>query len=105
MLCRCDNAAVVAILKSRYSRDEDLMHLFRCLFFLEAAGGFGVLAQHIPGVHNELADNLSRNRASSLLSKVPVMKKVPTPLPSGAVELLLQPDWLSEDWMGLFGTF
>ena len=63
VLCRCDNAAMMAILKSQYSRDEDLMHLLCCLFFPEAAGGSGVLAQHIPGVHNELADNLSRIRA------------------------------------------
>lgn len=34
--CRCDNAAVVCVLASRYSKSDDIMHLLRCLFFLEA---------------------------------------------------------------------
>ena len=34
--CLCDNAVVVSILSSRYSRQPDLMHLLHCLFFLEA---------------------------------------------------------------------
>ena len=29
----CDNQAVVAIIQSRYSRDNELMHLLHCLFF------------------------------------------------------------------------
>jgi len=29
----CDNQAVVAIIQSRYSRDDELMHLLHCLFF------------------------------------------------------------------------
>ena len=33
ILCHCDNAAVVAILKSGSSKDRVAMHLMRCLFF------------------------------------------------------------------------
>ena len=36
ILCRCDNAAVVAILKSGSSKDRVAMHLMRCLFFFTA---------------------------------------------------------------------
>ena len=32
-----DNEAVVAVLNSGYSKDEQLMHLVRCLFFVLAA--------------------------------------------------------------------
>ena len=29
----CDNQEVVEVIQSRYSRDDNLMHLLRCLFF------------------------------------------------------------------------
>ena len=35
--CRCDNMAVVAILKSGSSKDERAMHLMRSLFFFLAS--------------------------------------------------------------------
>ena len=62
MLSRCDNMAVVAVMRSRYASDRRLMHLLRVLFFLEARYNFYILAQHIPGKHNSHADNISRNR-------------------------------------------
>ena len=46
--CRCDNQAVVAIIHSRYSRDDKLMHLLRCLFFVEAFFNFSFIAEHVP---------------------------------------------------------
>ena len=36
VLCYCDNQVVVAGLRSRTSRDRGLMHLLRCLVFVEA---------------------------------------------------------------------
>ena len=36
VLCRCDNQAAVRVISSRSCRDPGLMHLLRCLFFLEA---------------------------------------------------------------------
>ena len=35
--CLCDNAAVVAILRSGSAKDPVTMHLMRCLFFFTAA--------------------------------------------------------------------
>ena len=32
VLCHCDNRAVVDVVNSGYSRDEDMMHLLHCLF-------------------------------------------------------------------------
>ena len=34
--CRCDNQAVVAALSSRSSTEANIMHMLRCLFFVEA---------------------------------------------------------------------
>ena len=36
VLCQCDNQVVVACLRSRTSRDKKIMHLLRCLVFVEA---------------------------------------------------------------------
>ena len=36
VICRCDNAAVVAILRSGWCKDELAMQLLRTLFFLLA---------------------------------------------------------------------
>lgn len=68
--CWCDNAAVVAVLKSGRSRDERLMHLLRSLFFFLASFNVGLVAEHIPGVDNRAADALSRNDAASFLLQV-----------------------------------
>ena len=102
--CQCDNQAVVCMLASRYSRQTDLMHLLRCLFFLEATYRLTITASHIPGRMNTLADDLSRNNIISFFSQAPYMHKTPTPLPLMALNLLLDPklDWTSPSWMVLF---
>ena len=53
--CWCDNAAVVAIIRSGSSRDERVMHLMRSL----AHFNMQITAQHVPGVENGAADALS----------------------------------------------
>ena len=57
------------------------MQLIRCLFFLEAWFGFELTATHLPGRENMLADDLSRNRLASFLSKAPSSDPTPTCLP------------------------
>ena len=52
-----------------------------CLFFIEACCQFELVARYIPGVHNVLADDLSRNRFASFLSKVPQASQEPIPIP------------------------
>ncbi len=104
--CWCDNQAVVSILHSRYSRDDELMHLLRCLFFVEAHMGFYFIAEHVPGSLNTLADHLSRNLLSSFLLKAPSMDPKATPIPPEVITLLLDSklDWLSETWTSLFSS-
>lgn len=103
---RCDNAAVVAVINSRSCRDKVLMQMLRCLFFAEAHFQFKMMAIHLPGIHNELADDLSRNRLSQFLAKLPKANKTPTNIPSSLLQWLLHPkmDWTSPSWMELFSS-
>jgi len=98
--CHCDNQVVVACIHSRSSRQPDIMYMLRCLAFVEAKLGFLVHPLYINTKLNHLADDLSRNRLSSFLSKVPQANATPSPIPRGLLELLLnrQADWILEQW-------
>lgn len=100
-----DNQAVVAVLASRSCRDMDLMHLLRCLFFFEAEFQFNLVAVHIPGRLNTLADNLSRNDAALFLRQVnQEVNHEPMAIPTPLLELLMVkcPDWTSNTWRQMF---
>lgn len=56
---RCDNQAVVEIINRRSSKDQEAMHLLRCLSFAEARFGCFLTAKHIAGIQNTLAYALS----------------------------------------------
>lgn len=47
ILCLCDNQVVVACLRSRTSKTKGLMHLLRCLVFIEAKFNFFVSSEYI----------------------------------------------------------
>lgn len=83
-----------------------MMHLLRCLFFIEARFGFGLSCVHLPGAENGLANALSRNDLASFRSQVPGADQEPQPIPTQLVEALLAPDqdWLSATWRGLFSS-
>ena len=104
VLCRCDNMAIVQVLSSRYCRDRDLMHLFWCLFFFEASVQCAIIAEHVAGVANGLADDLSRNRLNSFLLQVPAAQEESETILPTLIGLLLTPDaqWASQSWMKLF---
>ena len=98
--CRCDNAAVVAIIRSGSSRDPTAMHLMRCLFFFTARYQIVLAPEHIPGKLNAAADSLSRDALPSFLQLMPKAKERPAPLPEELLEALVvrQPDWTSPTW-------
>ncbi len=102
--CRCDNQVVVAAISSRSSRQPHLMHMLRCLAFAEASLNSSVGSVYISTSRNHLADDLSRDRASSFLSKVPQAHPVPARIPEGLMELLCNPqaDWISPHWRHQF---
>ena len=102
---RCDNQAAVCTVRSRTCRDQGMMHLIRCLFFFEARFGFELLATHLPGRENILADDLSRNRLSNFLSKAQSPEPAPSPLDPAIAELLLdEAGWTSPTWTTRFAT-
>ena len=102
--CLCDNQAVVACIRSRTSRHKGLIHLLRNLLYIEATFNFQYQPQYIDTHSNDLADDLSRNRAASFLSKVPLADHRPTQIPPGLMDLLLdtQADWTSRQWRQQF---
>jgi hypothetical protein len=78
-----DNEAVVAVVNSGYSKDQQLMHLARCLFFALAARDISLYARHIP--LNTVADAISRDNLPLLFSKVPDADSRPAVVPPDLV--------------------
>ena len=100
VLCNCYNQVVVA---SRTSRDASLMHLIKCLVFVEALHNCFLYPQYICTRDNHLADDLSKNAVSSFLSKVPSANPLPT---TWSQHLVLDPraDWTSLTWRRLYSS-
>ena len=81
------------------------MHLLCCLFFFEAEFQFSMVATHIPGKVNVLADSLSRDDASSFLQQVRQdVNLKPTAIPTPLLQLLAvqRLDWTSSTWRMMF---
>lgn len=102
--CRCDNAAVVAIVNSGRSKMDRAMHLMRCLSFFLARWDMSFVCQHIAGVDNSAADALSRDSLSLFQRLVPEAARDPTPIHEGLLQCLVQgtPDWTKVDWITMF---
>ena len=60
ILFRCDNLAVVQIINKGRAKDKNLMALMRKLTLMSAVDNYVILAKHVPGICNEVADCLSR---------------------------------------------
>ena len=103
-VCRCDNAAVVAIVYSGRSRMDRAMHLMRCLSFFLARWDMMFVCCHIPGADNSPADALSRDSPSSFQRLVPDAMADPTPIHESLLQCLVcgTPDWTKVDWVALF---
>ena len=82
-----------------------LMHLLRCLFFIEARFDFQLVATHIRGEVNTLADNLSCDALPAFFSMTQQMDPVPTPIELRLSALLLEAgDWTSQTWTASFSA-
>ena len=97
-------AIILDLVNSGYGKVPQIMHLLRCLFFIRAHFQMGVVAVHVPGVENHLADAISRNHLHVLFSQVPEVAKQRSVIPPSLLALLVerQPDWTSSDWAQLF---
>ena len=104
--CQCDNQVVIAALQARTCRDKGVMHLLRCLVFVEAHYRCHLLPSYIDTKANHLADDLSRNNLCSFFLKVPEAQSSPSPVPLPLLDLLLDPqaDWTSPPWRRRFNT-
>ena len=82
------------------------MHMLRCLFFIEAKLQFKTTAVHIPGVDNELADDLSRDQHIQFIRKKKDADANPSFIPPPLLQWLLhqEMDWTSPSWMQLFSS-
>ena len=58
---QCDNMAAVAMVNTHSGRESEVMHLLRCLAFLEAKHSFYIFATHIPGAKKRVSRCLSRD--------------------------------------------
>lgn len=98
--CLCDDAAVVAIVKSGTSKDSVVMHLMCCLFFFTASHQLLLLPQHVPGKENIAA---SRDALPLFLQLVTHTKTRPTTLPEELMAALVSQrlDWTSANWRAM----
>ena len=92
--CMRDNAAVVAIIRSRSSKDDLVMHLVRALFYFSAWNDIHLSVEHIAETSN-LADSLSRNNIPLLIRQVPSAAMDPLPILAEVCQLILH-DWTSD---------
>ena len=104
--CWCDNAAVVAAVKSEWCKNKHAMHLLRCLYFFQAAYQVRLITEHIKGSHDELADAISRNNSSKFLSMMTSAQQVPVAVHPHLKQVLVDRpvDWTSQAWRNLLST-
>jgi len=89
VLFRSNNEAVVYILNSRTSKIPVLMHLLRHLLASAARFNFSFSSQHVPGVHNCIADTLSRFHWQEFRRLAPQAQLLPVPIPPQLLEELI----------------
>ena len=82
VVCHCDNQVVVACLRSRSSRSPGLMHLLRCLVFVEAQYNCFLLPTYIETSDLSRGRVCSRGRPSPITSPPP-----PSGPPAGRLDV------------------
>ena len=67
----CDNEATIHIIMKGRSKIQHIMRLMRRLTWCAAKGNFIIMAKHITGVNNDIADALSRFQMSRFRQLAP----------------------------------
>ena len=100
----CDNMGTVAVVNAGYSREHNIMHLLRCLFFVRATYQFSLYATHIAGAQNCWADALSRGNTQFLYTQVGDPTYHQSQVQASLITLLMQeqPDWTLPRWTQLY---
>jgi len=104
VLIQCDNLGLVAAISKGSLRDREVMRLLRCMWFLVAYFDIDLHTEHIAGVNNTAADQLSRNYMQSFFSSHPQVSLLPAPLPPSFLQIVSSPqlDWTSPLFKTLF---
>ena len=107
VLARCDNMAVVEILKTCTSKNPSIMHLLCCLHFFTAKWDIRLEVEHIPGLANTVADAILRNFMQVFRREAPQANTTPIPILPSLWELVVsvQPDWTSPTWREKLAAF
>ena len=100
----CDNQGTVAVVNAGYSKIPRIMHVLRCLFFIRARFNIELLALHIPGTSNQLADAISRDNLHILFLQVPDAQQCPLPDQVIALTLDQHLNWTSPNWRQSFAA-
>ena len=95
ILFRCDNAAVVALLRQGSCRDRHLALLLRELSIIAFRKLFTFTSVHVPGHRNVKADALSRFNFQAFHSAAPDAALNSLPIPAVLLQKLLFPPWIT----------
>ena len=64
----CDNMAAVSVFQSGRGKNKVILHAARAIWMVQAVFQVHLVFSHIPGLHNELADVLSRMSESTTIA-------------------------------------
>ncbi|RXN20392.1 poly [Labeo rohita] len=81
ILVHCDNEAAVQCINKGRSHSPALTPLIRRLIWISACDQFILVAKHVPGSENQIADSLSRFLFQKFRTLAPEADKSPTPVP------------------------
>ena len=106
VLFQCNNTWIVAAVKKGTAKEEVVMHLLRSLWFFVAHFDISVSIEHIPGVANQTADQLSRYNMQTFFCSNSQVSLLPTPLPAKLLQIVgaSSPDWTSPTFRRLFNA-
>ena len=82
VLFKCDNKSVVQVINRQTSKSSELMVLVRALTLKCLQLNLILKAEHIPGVHNNIADSLSRFQMSRFRELAPEAERDPVTMPN-----------------------
>ena len=104
VLFQCDNMSVVAAVRKGTAKEDLVMHLLRCLCFFTAYYDIAISIEHIAGVTNLAADQLSRFNMQLFISHHPQANHLSTPLPPKLLQIVAVegPDWTLPAFRRLF---
>jgi hypothetical protein len=77
----CDNQATVHIITKGRSKEPIIMKLMRRLTMCALRNNFAIYSVYVPGVHNSIADSLSRLQMDRFRELAPDAARMGTPCP------------------------